>query len=92
MFGFIIALAAGFVTPTLEESLARPVAKALAPRIPVQPNEMRLLAFMIAMLIAVLIAGIFSTGSPLGLLVGGILGYFGQRIIAAIQGTGGSKT
>ena len=89
MLGFVIALAAGFVTPILEESLARPVAKALSPYIAVQQSEMRLLAFMIAMLIAVLIAGVFNTGSPLGLLVGGILGYFGQRIVAAVQGRGG---
>lgn len=91
MFGFLVALAAGFATPKLEEPLARPVARALAPHIPVQPNEMRLLAFMIALLIAVLVAGIFNSGSPLGLLVGAILGYFGRRIVAALQGLSGGN-
>ena len=85
MFGFLIALVAGFATPKLEEPLARPVAKAMARFVPVEPGEMRLLAFILAMLIAALVAGIFGSVSALGLMVGGAFGYFGQRIIAAIQ-------
>ncbi len=85
MFGFIVALAAGFITPTVEEPLAKPLARAMAPHIVVEPGEMRVLAFMLMMIAAGIVASVFGTGSALGLAVGGALGYFAARIVDAIR-------
>jgi hypothetical protein len=42
----------------------------------VQENEVRALAFMIAMIVVGVACSVFDAGSPLGLAVGGTLGYF----------------
>lgn len=85
MFGFLIAVAAGFLTPHIETPLARPVAKTLSRYIPLEAEETRLLAFMIALFGAAVIAGILDTGSTTGIVVGAILGYFLLRISAVVR-------
>ena len=85
MFGFLIAVAAGAVTPMIETPVARPVAQALTQRMEFSDGELRALAFMIAMMVAGLLCAIFGTGSALGLAVGGTLGYFAVRIVRIIQ-------
>lgn len=82
MFGFFIALAAGFLTPHAEAPLARPVADALRHVIKLEEGETRLFSFIIVMLIAGLLCALFDTGSPLGVMLGGALGYFGLRLSA----------
>jgi urea transporter len=81
MFGFLIAIAAGAVTPMVEDPLARRAAKSMGQHVEVQENEVRALAFMIAMIIAGVVCNVLDTGSPLGLAVGGALGYFGARLL-----------
>jgi urea transporter len=81
MFGFLIALAAGAVTPMVEDPLARRAAKSMGQHVEVQENEVRALAFMVAMIIAGVACNVLDTGSPLGLAVGGALGYFGARLL-----------
>lgn len=85
MLGFLISVAAGALTPMIESPVARPAAKALSQNIDVQDGEVRVLAFMIAMIVAGILCAVFGTGSALGLAVGGALGYFGGRILRAIQ-------
>ena len=85
MLGFLIAVVAGVLTPSIEEALARPLAKTLRATLPVDSHEMRALAFMIAMLGAGLLAAALDSGSALGVMVGGVLGYFGTRIVAAVR-------
>jgi ABC-type microcin C transport system permease subunit YejE len=85
MLGFLIAAAAGFLTPQLEGPVAVPVMKALEGHIPVTDNEKRLIAFMVALLAAAVLAAAFNTGSVFGIIVGAILGYFGPRIFAALK-------
>lgn len=80
MFGFLIAVAAGALTPMLEGPVARPVARKLSELIEVQDTEIRVIAFMIAMVLAAVLCAIFSTGSALGVMIGGVLGYFGARL------------
>ncbi|WP_281983068.1 hypothetical protein [Thalassorhabdomicrobium marinisediminis] len=80
MFGFLIAVIAGAATPKLETPLARPLARALREHIPVAAEEVRVLAFMIALVCAAVLCALFDAGTPLGLAVGGALGYFGQRV------------
>lgn len=85
MFGFLIAIAAGFATPMFEASLARPVQRFLAERIEVEDGEVRVIAFIIALLIAGLLSAIFHSGTTLWIVIGAALGYFGTRIVRLAQ-------
>ena len=86
MFGFLIALGAGFLTPHLEKPLAEPVAQALKGKIDVAPGELRLLAFMISLFIGAIVCAALGTGSMFTIVIGGTLGYFGTRIVEMIKG------
>ncbi len=85
MLGFIIAVVAGFLAKYAEDPLARPLAKALDPRIKIEPGELRLLSFMAVMLIAGVAAEVLDSGSTLWSILGGIIGYFATRLIAAVK-------
>ncbi|MCF2872171.1 hypothetical protein L0664_13930 [Octadecabacter sp. G9-8] len=85
MFGFLIAVAAGAATPMLEGPLARPLAQAMGDNVEIADGELRTLSFMIAMIIAGILCALFSSGSALGLAVGGALGYFGMRLLRWLQ-------
>ena len=80
MFGFLIAMAAGAATPLFEAPVARPIARLLGVNVEIQDTELRALAFMIAMIVAAVLCSVFASGSPLGLAVGGTLGYFIVRL------------
>lgn len=85
MFGFLIALAAGFLTPHAETPLARPIAQTLRGTIDVEESELRLLSFMLMALIAALLSRLLGTGSTLGVVLGVVLGYFATRIVEAAR-------
>jgi hypothetical protein len=85
MLGFIIAVVAGFLTPYAEAPLARPVARFLGDRIKVEDSEMRALAFMIVMLGAGIGAAVLQSGMTFWVILGGMIGYFGTRIVAALR-------
>ena len=85
MLGFLIALAAGAATPKIEDLVARPLAKTMGQKIEVFDDELPVLAFIIAMLLAAILSAIFSNGSALGVIFGGGLGYFGLRIVRLVQ-------
>lgn len=85
MFGFLIAVAGGVVTPMIETPLARPVAAALRGTVDVTDTELRALAFMIAMIGAGILCAVFDSGSALSLAVGGTVGYFGMRLVKWVQ-------
>ena len=85
MLGFLIALGAGYLTPQLEDNAAAPVMNAVSKHVPVAPHEKRLVAFMLALVAAAILATIFDSGSILTVSAGVVLGYFGKRIVAAIQ-------
>ena len=85
MFGFLIAVIAGAVTPMIEAPLARPVARLMGENFDVKDTEMRALAFMIAMVAAGVLCSVFNSGSALGLAVGGTLGYFATRLLHTAQ-------
>ncbi|SLN19378.1 hypothetical protein [Roseisalinus antarcticus] len=85
MLGFLIAIVAGYLTPAAEETAARPLARSMAAHVKVEPAEIKALAFMIVMLAAALLNAAFDSGTPFGLILGGALGYFATRIIAAIR-------
>lgn len=85
MLGFLIAAAAGYLTPQIADSLADPVIKAVARHITIEPGERRLVGFMLAMLAAGTAAVLLHSGTPFWVILGGVLGYFGTRIVAAVQ-------
>ena len=85
MLGFLIAAAAGFLTPQLEEPVAGPIVKALEGYFPITANEKRLIAFMAALLVAAILAAAFDSGSVIGVITGAILGYFGTRIFNVLK-------
>jgi hypothetical protein len=85
MLGFIVAVVAGLLTPRAEAPLARPLARAMEGRIPVAPGEMRILAFILMMLLAGVVAELLHSGSAFWIILGGGLGYFGERILAAVR-------
>lgn len=83
MFGFLIAIAAGFMAPHLVQPVARPVALQLRRFFAVEDAEMTAIAVMCAAIGGAVVASIFDTGSPIGLSVGVFVGYFATRIFAA---------
>ncbi len=85
MLGFIIALAAGAATPKIEDFAARPLARALGQKIEVFDDELPVISFMIAMLGAAILSAIFSNGSAVGVILGGILGVFAVRLVRFAQ-------
>ncbi|KAA9005594.1 hypothetical protein [Histidinibacterium aquaticum] len=85
MLGFLIALAAGFAAPRLDDSVARPLAKAMAPHIAVQPHEIRAISVMVAFLGAALLASALDSGTAFAVVLGGVLGYFATRGTAALR-------
>lgn len=82
MLGFIIAAAAGFLTPQIEGPVVGPIVKMLDGHISIEPTEKRLIAFMVAMLAAGIAAVLLNSGTPFWVISGGVLGYFGTRIVA----------
>jgi len=91
MLGFIIAVAAGFLTPHIETPIAKPLAEAIRPAVALEPGELRLLSFMVAMILAAVLSAVFSTGSALGLMIGGALGYFALRLTEAAKSASGGR-
>lgn len=85
MMGFLAAIALGYVTPQLEDMLARPLSEMLRPVLIIEASEMRLFAFMVAMLLAGIVAALFESAIPFWIILGGTLGYFGPRLVAAVR-------
>ena len=85
MLGWLIAAAAGFLTPQLEGPVAGPIVKALEGYFPIAANERRLIAFMAALLAAAILAAAFNSGSLFGVILGALLGYFGTRIFDVLM-------
>ncbi|MBL4811858.1 MAG: hypothetical protein JKX69_05735 [Rhodobacteraceae bacterium] len=86
MLSFIIAAIAGFLTPHLEAPVARPLAQALQSKIRLEPGELRLLAFMAAMFGAAVVLMLLGKNAGASLILGGAVGYFGPRVLAAMRG------
>lgn len=85
MLGFICAVIAGFAAPYVEEPLVQPLARALRGKIDIEPSETRLVGFILTMLIAGIAAELLNSGSAFWVILGGALGYFALRIVAAVK-------
>lgn len=85
MLGFIVAAAAGFLTPQLEGPVVAPIVKALDGHIQIAPTETRLIAFMVAMIAAGVAAALLNSGTAFWVMFGGVLGYFGTRIVEVVK-------
>ena len=89
MFGFLIAVAAGFLVPHLEAPIVKPLIGATSKFIKIEEIETRLVAFMVALFGAGIVSSIFDSGSFIGLSIGMVIGYFGTRILNVAQKRGG---
>ena len=85
MLGFLIAVAAGFLAPYLEDPLAKPLAETMRNHMTLETGEVRLLSFILMMVAAGLLSILFDSGNAFGLAVGGGLGYFLLRLTAALR-------
>ena len=86
MLGFIIAVVAGFLTPYAETPLAKPVEALMRDHIRLEPGELRVLTFILVMVLAGVASNLLASGSTFWVILGGGLGYFGTRLVAAVQG------
>lgn len=85
MLGFLIAIAAGFVTPQLDTPVSGPLQKMLGKFLTFEAAETRLLSFMVAMLVAGVASVLLASGSTFWIILGGMIGYFATRIVAAAR-------
>ena len=85
MLGFLIALGCGFATPYLQTPLGEPVANALREHMEIEIGEVRVIAFILAMLIAAILSALFDSGSPFTIILGGAIGYFALRASAVLR-------
>ena len=87
MLGFLFAVAAGFVTPHLDEPVSAKIAGALKDTINIEPSEYRVVSFMVAMLAAAILAALVDNDSPLAIIVGGVIGYFLMPLVEILKKT-----
>ncbi len=85
MLGFLVAVAAGFVTPSLDAPVTRPLARAVSGFLQVEVAETRLASFMVAMLAAGVLANLLHSGSTFWVILGGVIGYFLTRLVAGAK-------
>lgn len=85
MWGFIIAVIAGFATPYAEAPLAVPFARLAEKFVRVEQAELRLVAFAFMMLIAGIAAEFLNSGSAFWVILGGVIGVFAARIMASLK-------
>ncbi len=85
MLGFIVSVIAGYLVPHIEGPLGRPAAAFLAKHITLEDAETRLVSFVVAMMGAGVVASLLNSGSAFWMILGGALGYFGQRLVAAAK-------
>jgi hypothetical protein len=86
IFTFLLGLAAGALTPVAEPVVKQAMENVTLSKIPIERTEMDLLTLVLLLLAAALLSG---GGSSFALLLGALVGVFGKRILAAIQGRTG---
>lgn len=70
MLGFLAAVAAGFVTVQLEAPVARPLARKMERYVTLEASETRLIAFIVAMLIAGVVSALLDSGTTFWVILG----------------------
>lgn len=83
IFTFVLGALAGFATPYAEPHVRRAMEQVALAKIPISETEFDLLTLVLLLLLAAIVTG---GGSSLALLAGALLGVFGKRIVAALQG------
>jgi uncharacterized membrane protein YczE len=83
IFTFLLGLAAGALTPMAEPHVHRAIESVALTKIQVERSEMDLVTLVLLLLLASVLSG---GGSSFALLAGALIGVFGKRILAAVQG------
>ncbi|MEM1235859.1 MAG: hypothetical protein AAGI10_02735 [Pseudomonadota bacterium] len=86
MLAFILAIVAGFASRFVQAPLMGSLEKILLDRIDIRPEDSLALSYGLCLLLVALIV-LFSGSSvsAFALLLGGLLGLFGNEIVAAIR-------
>lgn len=83
MLAFLISIVAGFLTPYAQSTVDSLARKHLAPHIELMAGETRTLTFIAVMLGAGIVIALTSGGSPFWVILGGTIGLFLTRLVAA---------
>jgi len=87
LFTVILGAVAGYVAPMVEPQVRKAMEGVTLSKIDVEDNEFDLLTLLVMLLAAAVLAMLLGlNGGAIALLIGAILGVFGKRILAAIQG------
>jgi hypothetical protein len=86
VFAFLLGLGAGALTPFAEPFVRQAMESVALSKIPIEQTELDLLTLVLLLLAAALLSG---GGSSFALRLGALLGVFGKRILAVIQGRKG---
>lgn len=82
----ILGAGAGVLAPHAEGFIKRMLTDALMAETPISDAEMRMLSFALCLLGAALLAWFMGNGGAVALAIGAMLGAFGPRIVARLQG------
>lgn len=80
---FILGALAGLATPYVEPHVRNAMEQVALAKIPISETEFDLLTLVLLLLAAALVTG---GGSSIALVAGALLGVFGKRLLALVQG------
>jgi hypothetical protein len=80
---FLLGLGAGALTSFVEPVVREAMTRATLSKLDIEPGEMDLLTLALLLLAAAILSG---GQSSVALILGALLGVFGNRILAMIQG------
>lgn len=86
ILAFILGALAGLAVPYLEPHVKAALDRIALKEIEVAPGEIDLVTLALLLLVAALLSG---GDDAIALMLGALVGVFGKRILAAIQGRGG---
>lgn len=79
----ILGALAGFAVPYVEPHVKSAMEKVALAKVPISETEFDLLTLILLLLLVAVVTG---GGSSLALLAGALIGVFGKRVVALVQG------
>jgi len=86
LFTLILGAIAGYVAPMVEPQVRKAMQGANLSKLDVAEGEYDMLTLLLMLLAAAVLAYVFGTGGAISLILGGIIGVFGKRLLAAATG------
>ena len=82
----ILGAGAGVLAPYAEPIVKRILEDTLMAETPISAAELRMLSFALCLISAALLAWVMGSGGAVALSLGAVIGAFGPRIVARLQG------